>query len=241
MFRSFPPKLKADRQNEFTRYLCSALFLITLATPAFAQGLRFGGKAGVPMTEYFDTISPRYSSATRRYTVGPSIEVSVWKNFGLEFDVLYKRMGYVGSASSRGRQPPFFTDSFEVKGNSWDFPLMVKYRFGRGLPLYVAGGGFLRHIGPVRARGVRTGTRLVGVDGRAVSMAFSEPFDTSDPSDLRKRTWPGLTVASGLEFGRGRFRVLPEFRYTRLTSNISEHGPLRFNPNQAEFLLGFLF
>jgi hypothetical protein len=79
-----------------------------------------------------------------------------------------------------------------------------------------------------------------GPDGQPVTISFSEPIDTSDPTDLRRRTWPGLTVAGGVEFGRGRFRVLPEFRYTRLTSgNINER--LGFNPNQAEFLLGFLF
>ena len=68
------------------------------------------------------------------------------------------------------------------------------------------------------------------------------PIDTTEPSDLRKRIYPGLTVAGGIEFGRSRLRLLPEFRYTRWTANISgSRGVLRFNPNQAEFLLGFLF
>jgi hypothetical protein len=69
------------------------------------------------------------------------------------------------------------------------------------------------------------------------------PIDSTDPSDLRKRVWPGLAVAAGFEFSLGRFRVQPEFRYTRITSNIGEptQSPLRFNQNQAEFLLGFLF
>jgi len=167
--------------------------------------------------------------------------VRVWKDFSLEFDALYKRIGYNATVSNRSRQPPFYTDSFEVKGSSWDFPLMVKYRFPR-VPLYAAGGGMLRHIGSVRLRGVRTGLRLVGVNGTAITERFTEPINSSDPFDLRKRSWPGLTIAGGIEFGRGRFRVLPEFRYTRLTSNINERlGTLGFNPNQAEFLLGFLF
>ena len=234
--------LRAYRQTEFTKCLSLVLLFMVLATPAFAQGIRFGVKGGVPISEYFDSGS-RYSSATRRYTLGPSVEVTVWEGLSLEFDALYKRIGYAGGiVRTFTRQPPFYTDTFDVKGSSWDFPLMVKYRLSPFLPLYVAGGGIVRHIGPVRERGVRTGTRLVAVDGRPVSMMFSEPIDTSDPSDLRKRTWPGLTVSGGIEFGRGRFRVLPEFRFTRLTSNINDRlGTLRFEPNQVEFLLGFLF
>jgi hypothetical protein len=40
-------------------------------------------------------------------------------------------------------------------------------------------------------------------------------FVPPSPSELRKRFYPGLTVASGIEIGGGRPRVLPEFRYTR--------------------------
>ena len=62
------------------------------------------------------------------------------------------------------------------------------------------------------------------------------------PSDLRKRFYPGLAAAAGIELGHGRLRWLPEFRYTRWTANIAgPSGPLRFNPNQAEFLLGLRF
>jgi hypothetical protein len=56
-----------------------------------------------------------------------------------------------------------------------------------------------------------------------------------------------VTVAGGVEFGFGRVRLLPEFRYTHWTTNISQTnisptGALfRFAPNQAEFLLGLLF
>jgi len=37
-------------------------------------------------------------------------------------------------------------------------------------------------------------------------------------------------------------RLLPEIRYTHWTANISRPGGLlRFDPHQAEFLLGLLF
>jgi hypothetical protein len=68
------------------------------------------------------------------------------------------------------------------------------------------------------------------------------PLDTGEPSELRKRFYPGLAAAAGLELRAGRFRVLPEFRYTRWTANISPPGGLlRFASNQVEFLAGVLF
>jgi hypothetical protein len=227
--------------SHISRRLLLPLVVMFLGSQAFAQ-IRFGVKAGVPISEYFETESS-YSSATRRYTLGPSIEATVWRNISLEFDALYKRIGYNARTGSRGRFPPFYIDTYEVKGGSWDFPLMVKYRFPR-VPLYVASGALFPHIGPVRARGERTGTRLVGVNGGALSESFTEPLKFSAPFDLRKRSWPGLTAGAGIEFGRGRFRVLPEFRYTRITSNITDRdgiGGLRLNQNQIDFLLGFLF
>jgi hypothetical protein len=126
--------------------------------------------------------------------------------------------------------------AIDVKGNSFDFPLMVKYRFGRLVRPYVAGGGVLRHVGPVRGRGTETNGSLV------TRTSSTSPIDTAEPSDLRKRFYPGLTVVGGIEIGGGRIRVLPEFRYTRWTANISgPDGVLRFAPNQAEFMVGLLF
>ena len=236
--------LRTSKQTEFTRYMSASLVLFALATPAFAQSLRFGVKGGVPMTQYFEAgptggrnFRGEYSSATRRYTVGPSIEWRIKYGFGFELDALYKRMGYV-STVTYGPAPTgvIRREVIDVKGNSWEFPLMMKYRLGQPIAVYGAAGFVLRHIGPVRGRGVST------VVATPISMTpVSTPIETTGPSDLRKRTWPGLTVAYGLEFGIGRLRLLPEVRYTRWTSNISERGPLRFEPNQAEFLLGFLF
>ena len=249
-FRFFSDRLMAYKQSEFTRYLSSTLVLFALATPTFAQGFRFGLKAGVPMTDYFETGTSvfrrghiGYSAATRRYTVGASTEWRFRGGFGFELDALYKRMGYVrgyGEAAVSLANGTFDVlennETFDVKGHSWDFPMMVKYRFGRILQPYVAAGVVLRHIGPVRARGV--GTTHSFLTGAIVTT----PIDTDDPSELRDRNFAGLAIAVGVEFGRGRLRLLPEFRYTRWTANIAQpSGLLRFDPNQVEFLLGFLF
>jgi hypothetical protein len=139
-----------------------ALLVFAAATPEFAQGLHFGVKAGVPITEYFETGQTgslhghaEYSAATRRYTVGVSAEWRLTHNFGWELDALFKRMGYVGIVTSYGLFTGGITtnSAYDSKGDSWDFPLMAKYRFGRATRPYVAGGAVVRYIGPIRALG----------------------------------------------------------------------------------------
>lgn len=207
------------------------------AISAWGWDFAAGVKLGVPVTQYFATGGAEYSAATRRYTFGASVEWRLTNAFGFEVDVLYHRMGYVGLVSFVDSADGSFRNSaIDVKGSSWDFPLMAKYRFGRGVQPYVAGGGVLRYVGPVRGRGEQTTGSLV------TSTSSTSPLDTTAPSELRKRHYPGLTAAAGVEFGAGRLRVLPEFRYTRWTANISGPGGLlRFAPNQAEFLVGLLF
>jgi outer membrane protein with beta-barrel domain len=200
-----------------------------------AQGLRFGVKVGVPLTTDFETgqVAVRggvleYSSATRRYTLGPSAEWRLKPHIGLEFDALYKRIGYVRTENT-SVSGVTIDSSFEVTGNSWDFPMMAKYRWDRRVAPYVASGFVLRYMGLGRARGVRT--------VQTAQTTITTPIDSEETVVMFV---PGATVALGLEFGRTRMRLLPEFRYSRW-QRINISGPLHLEANQIEFLLGFLF
>jgi hypothetical protein len=94
----------------------------------------------------------------------------------------------------------------------------------------------LRYVGPVRARGEQT------IRTPLENTTITTPIDTGDPTDLKKRFYPGVAAGGGVECPMGRIRLLPEFRYTRWTANIAgEGGLLRFAPNQAEFTIGLLF
>lgn len=220
-----------------------AWLTFALAVLASGQSLHGGLKLGVPFTQYFETGasggrngSAVYSAATRRYTFGASAELRLNRAFGFEVDALYHRMGYVGIVNFTSSASGAIDDTaIDVKGNSWDFPVMAKYRFGRVVRPFVAGGGVLRYVGPVRGQGQQT------IGSLATGTSTTTPIDTTDPSELRKRFYPGFAVGGGVEFGVGRLRLLPEFRYTRWTANISGPGGLlRFSPDQAEFLVGFL-
>jgi Outer membrane protein beta-barrel domain len=225
-------------------YARIAISVLLMAAPVLGQRLHFGIKAGVPITEYFETGrsaslhgSAEYSAATRRYTVGATAELRLTDAIGFEIDVLYHRMGYVAIVESfDSGNGNFHKSEIDVKGNSWDFPLMAKYRFGRVTRPYVMGGGVIRYIGPVRGRGQETNGSL------APRTSSTTRLDTSEPSELRKRFYLGLTVAAGVELGAKRFRLLPEFHFTRWTANIARAGGLlRFPSNQAEFLVGLCF
>lgn len=206
----------------------AALCVCATMAPALAQGFRLGFKAGVPLTRYFDagrTATSEYSAATRRYTLGPSLEWRSEGGFGIEVDVLFKRTGYVAIVKGTS-----ITSALDSKGDSWDFAFLAKYRFGRKLRPYLAAGGVVRYIGPVRAR------------GELVSQGVSTRVDTSELPELRSRTYAGLAASAGIELGSGRFRVLPEVRFVRWVSNIEVPGDaLRFAGNQAEVLVGLLF
>jgi hypothetical protein len=216
------------------------LCILVLALPVCAQELRIGVKAGVPITDYFETSSTgglhggeSYSAATRRYTVGAGVEWQLTNLVSLELDAMFHRMGYVGITTLFGNGI-LQTTAVDVKGDSWDFPLTGKYRFRRALRPYLAGGPVLRYVGPLHGRGEYTVTNFGNE-----TITTTTPIDTKHPSEFKKRFYPGLTAGTGVEFGEGRLRVSPEIRYTRWIGN-GPGGLMRF-PNQVEFLVGFWF
>ncbi|HJZ95753.1 MAG TPA: outer membrane beta-barrel protein [Candidatus Solibacter sp.] len=214
-----------------------------LASCATAQTLQFGLKAGVPVTEYFDTGAAgglhgaaHYTATARRYTIAASFEWRMMRALGLELDAQFHRMGYVAYVSTFDNGN-YTNSASDVIGDSWDFPLAAKYRLPRARRWFVLGGGVLRYVGPVRGQGQETRGPLV------TGTSTTTRIDTSDPSELRKRFYPGVVLGVGVECPVAqRVKVVPEFRYTRWTANIAgESGLLRFSPNQIEVMLGLAF
>jgi len=139
-----------------------AAFIGVLAIPltAGAQSIAVGVKSGVSLTSRLDATDPPYRDASRRYAIGPMVEVSLPHRFSVEADVLFRREGFDRSAPT----PVTF-----VRANRWEFPLLAKRRFGA----ICAGAGVayerLTGVGPtveLRHRAALGVTAAVGFERR---------------------------------------------------------------------------
>ncbi|HWQ54568.1 MAG TPA: outer membrane beta-barrel protein [Bryobacteraceae bacterium] len=210
------------------RFMMRTLLLLILgAVCAFPQ-FSVGVKAGVPMTDFFDTVrSPNlgFNSQTKRYIVGPMAELRLPGGFGVEFDALYRRINYEADVSL----VDVFTNN-RTTGNAWQFPLVAKYRF----PFPV--------VRPYIEGGVAWNT-FTGLKQSITNVVTGTRTTTSDPAELRDKTTTGLVLGAGVEVKAIFLRISPEVRYTRWGSEQFRDptNALRWNRNQAEFLVGFTF
>lgn len=114
------------------------LLCLILAAPLSAQ-LHLGFKGGVPLNDAVKTTNP-FRSEFARWTLGGVAELDLPAGLGLELDMLYRRTGY----SLQNAEPAPGPDSI---GNSWEFPLLLKYKFPGILARpYLAGGASFRKI-----------------------------------------------------------------------------------------------
>jgi opacity protein-like surface antigen len=206
------------------------LFFLIGAIPAFAQPFTFGIKAGVPLTDFVDTVqSPNFgfNSNTKRFIIGPTAELRLPFGLGVEVDALYRRLNYEGNSSLVN----VFTNN-RTTGNAWEFPILGKYRFPAKIvrPYVEAGVAF------------DTLSGLTQTVSRTVANVVSTTT-TDTPAELRNKTTKGFVMGAGIEVRALVIRLSPSIRYTRWGSNHFEDvsGQLRSNRNQAEFLLGITF
>jgi hypothetical protein len=149
-------------------------------------------------------------------------------------DALYQRAG------DRYQGCSFGTCSYTtVRAGVWQFPLLAKYRMGRGpVRLFAAAGLSVQWVRRASGRGnsLVTNPFVPNSPTQYVTYSFTHPAEVN----------AGAVIGCGVEFRTGRLRLAPEFRYTRWNSRYWEFsGPRGYftgsNPNQAEALFGILF
>lgn len=192
-----------------------------------AQPFGAGFKLGLPLTDVLDVSSGNNNNViselrTKRYIFGPQFEVRLPAGFSVELDALYTKYeidSVAGAATS------FLGASFD--GNSWEFPLMLKKKFGGASAVaasvrpFVAAGASFRRLSDIDQIG-----RFV--TGRDID------------SDIAK----GFVIGGGLEIRALFLRVSPELRFTRWGEESFASGltnVLKSNRNQAQLLVGFSF
>jgi hypothetical protein len=160
------------------------------------------------------SISP-YTLFTKRYTVGPSLELMFPLHLGFEADALYKRSGYTRD---------FFAFTGQTKVNSWEFPLLFKARVpGESVGAFADGGFSLRRV-----------------DGTTTYSNGNQSLN--QPLELSQAWTHGFVAGGGVSLKFGSMHFDPELRYTRSGSeSFRVPGAFVSNPNQIEYLLGISF
>ena len=207
------------------------ILLLFGALSAFADPFSFGIKAGLPLTEFVDTVDSgrfRFTSSNHHYIVGPSFELRLPAGLGIEVDALYRRIGYEGS----GNAVDVYSTS-RTTGNAWEFPVLGKYRFpGLILHPYLSAGVAFDNLSGVEQTITRT-----------VIPTQITTTTTQSPAELKNTTTTGFVIGGGVEIKALLIRLTPEVRYTRWGSQhfTDINGLIHSNQNQAEFLLGISF
>jgi opacity protein-like surface antigen len=209
------------------------ILLFVCMASALAQPIGFGLKVGAPFTQAFKTGasgSTSYDSDTKRYIIGPQVELRLPAGLGIELDALYTKLNFSSVGGTAGSVVNAATDA-----TAWEFPLLLKYKFGganAGLaavrPFVDTGASFRRLTGISQVRNFITGNSQ----------------ETSSPAELQDKNSTGFVIGGGVEIRALFIRISPEVRFTRWgTSNFREgiSNLLETNRNQAQFLVGISF
>ena len=202
------------------------LLLLASLSPGIAQSVSVGLKAGARLSDAFGGSSGAVSDESKRYTVGPMVDVRLPFRLGIEFDALYQPVGY----TVQNFDFNFFTR--RERSNSWEFPIIAKYRLpGRVGP----------YVGVGYAPRVVSGSRVDGqidydLQGHIVAVS-------STKLDTNYDTTHGLVIGGGFKIPVSHFHVSPEIRYTRWNKpflNVGgSHGfGYSSQQNQVELLFG---
>lgn len=201
------------------------LVMCAVCVAAEAQRFALGGIGGFRAT---NDIGVGFPSESRRYVIGPAVEVNLPRGLTAEVNALYRRTGFRTSGSD-----VFVIEQTRHRTNTWEFPFLLKYRFpGNGAQPFAQLGYVPRWMFNSY---YREGTRFVAETGQRVSFVETGAFSW-DVSH-------GFTAGGGIEFRWGRFRISPGARYTRWRSD-----PINYNPrrgvgaraalNQVDILIG---
>jgi hypothetical protein len=176
-------------------------FLLLSAHFAFAQPFAVGVEGGLRTTgDVSGTLTPE----SKRYIVGPKVEVRLPWHLSFEFDALYRDIGFTGygntcCGSSITRE----------RDRSWEFPMIVKYHLPGIARLHpFVGIGYAPRI--VRGSDVSSGSYLIGITENPPASTY-EYFNSR--SKVSYPATQGLVISGGVEFRAPHVLISPELRY----------------------------
>jgi hypothetical protein len=197
---------------------------ILTGSVCFGQSISVGVVGGARVND--DLTGASAASVSKRYVVGPALDIGLPLGFGVEVDALYRREGFQSSFENPG--PGFFSSgSFEERANSWEFPMLLKYRLPVPLVKPFAEVGYAPRV----------------IDGTITNYFYAS---TSTSTSTSSEHWPdsqGLVIGGGVQFGIGRLRLSPAVRYTHwnntpITGTFVNGPGFESTQNQVDVLVG---
>ena len=204
------------------------IFLLAGAATLHAQPITYGFKLGVPFSD--ENTGPFTTKTQSRWTGGPFVELHLPYRLGVEFSVIART-----SSENTTLTFPFGTNlnpyvaSIKDKVNTWDFPLLLKYRFTQGkFRPYIGAGAAWSH----RRSEMESVYSCMGPQGSCRPPELSgEIVGGSRKSTLTKF---GPAASAGVDIKTQYVTISPEVRWNRTFSG----GPTR---NQFTVGVGFGF
>lgn len=200
------------------------LITAILFTISASAQIGFGVKGGAPLTDLFNAETPAAATDTKRYIVGPMVELRLPAGIAIELDALYSRANFSNALGATGSilTAPFDTDS-------WEFPLLLKKKFGGAN----AGVGSVRpYIGAGASFRRLTGIGDIG------------SFITGNRSGTVDKNNTGFVAAGGVEIRALFLRISPEIRFTYWGTDHFTQGLANIwktNRSQGQVLIGLSF
>jgi hypothetical protein len=230
----------ANEMHPFARALVRYLFVVFLTCYACAaQSIAVGAIGGGRLTDDVlsfpapgangTSVQSAFRLDSRFYDIGPMIEIGLTSGFAVEFDALYHRQGVF---SEFYHDTVYYTS--RERDNSWEFPLLLKYKLRFAV------------LNPFAEGGVAPRT----ISGRVVSTSQSDllglgPTPPSGPSvPLSYSASVGFVAGGGLQFNLGHLRLAPQVRYTHWATApvggvyYSLGSTYSSNQNQFDLLVG---
>jgi hypothetical protein len=189
--------------------LTSSLVFFASSYSALAQPIAIGVEGGLRTTgDVNGTVTPE----SKRYIVGPKLEVRLPWHFSFEFDALYRDVGFTGYAGS-----VFFSSITRERDTSWEFPMIVRYRLPRAGWLHpFVGVGYAPRT--LHGSAVASGQYVNALTG--VSTYYADNRVSTNYAVTQ-----GVVASGGVEFGARHALISPEVRFVHWNAAaINDYG-----------------
>ncbi len=187
----------------------SFTFLLLSGHLAVAQPVAIGIEGGLQTTgDVSGTLTPE----SKRYIVGPKLEIRLPLHLSFEFDALYRDVGFTGYAE--GADASSITRECDT---SWEFPMILKYHFRGVLRLHP-------FVGIGYAPRIVYGSYATSGSYQNVETGAYTYF--SGKTNISYPVTQGLVVSGGVEFGAHHVLISPELRYVHWNQPfLNSYGP----------------